>query len=231
MMTQISCEADSVLLCALFLMQPGADGDGTVGVDGTLVFDDMLNGPFLVDNEGGAIGELALLVQDPVILGDLAVHVAEQGEGDADLCREFTVGGGAVDADAENLRVIRIDLSGGDTILVRLELFRSTAGEGQNVKRQYDGFLSAIIAQLDGLPIRTEQGEFRGFVAHFEIGVLNLRLLRRNRHGHSKDECCGTKACHSLHSCPPRNSVLREKYTLLARTRIRHQTMHSPGAL
>jgi hypothetical protein len=56
--------------------------------------------PFLVHGEGGARAVAALLVEDAVVAHGLALEVAQEREGRADVLLEATVGGEAVYADA-----------------------------------------------------------------------------------------------------------------------------------
>jgi hypothetical protein len=108
---KIRRERDSVRLGCLFFVQPGADGDGPVGIHGALAFLHVLDQAFLVDDKSGAVGELHLFVEDSVVLGDFAVHVAEKRIGETELLGEFAVRGRAVDADPENLRFVGVDFS------------------------------------------------------------------------------------------------------------------------
>ncbi len=55
------------------------------------------------------------------------------------------MGGRAVDADSEDLRVGVVEL--GDISLICLELSRSAWSVGQNKKRQDDIFLASIVAE------------------------------------------------------------------------------------
>jgi hypothetical protein len=111
-------------------MQVGANVDRIRGVDGAVAFLDVLNLALLIDDKCGAVGKLKLVVEDAVLLRDLACHVAEKREFDANFFGECGVGGRSVNADAQNSGVLRVDLAGVDTRLVCLQLFRSTTGEG-----------------------------------------------------------------------------------------------------
>jgi hypothetical protein len=53
-----------------------------------------------VHGEGGARAVAALLVEDAVVADGLALEVAQQREGRADVLLEAAVGGEAVNADA-----------------------------------------------------------------------------------------------------------------------------------
>src|SRR5919206_3948658 len=77
---------------------------GAGRVDGVLALLDVADDAFLVDGEGGARAVAALLVEDAVVAHRLALEVAQQREGRADVLLEAAVGGGAVYADAQDLR-------------------------------------------------------------------------------------------------------------------------------
>ena len=82
---------------------------------------------------------------------DFAIHVAEKRKGDADLLGKGGVGGGTVNADAEDYGVAGFEL--GHISLIGLQFFGSTTGEGENVEGQDDVFLAAKITELYGFPI------------------------------------------------------------------------------
>src|SRR2546426_240232 len=89
---------------SLLLLQPAAGLLGAGGVESGLTFLDVLDFPFLVDDERGAIGEPALGVVDAVVSRNLAHEVAQQREGDPEFLGPMLVRGPAIDADSENLR-------------------------------------------------------------------------------------------------------------------------------
>jgi len=94
-------------------VQGGAHGQGGVGVNGAVAFFDKLDDALLVDDDVGAESPLVAFVilrrivgfQDAVGLEHLAVHVAEEWEGDADLLGEGGVGSGTVYTDSEHFRI------------------------------------------------------------------------------------------------------------------------------
>jgi hypothetical protein len=53
----------------------GIDHGGRIDSDPSFV--DVLNDPFLIDHEGGAITEALLLVEDAVVLNDRAFEIAK----------------------------------------------------------------------------------------------------------------------------------------------------------
>jgi hypothetical protein len=120
-------------------VQGGAHGESRVGIDGAVAFFDKLDDALLVDNNVGAQSPLVGLVldvvtfQDSVGLEHLAIHVAEEREGKADLLGERSIGGGTIQTNSENFCIRSVNLTGGDSSLDRLKLLRSTAGEGQDV--------------------------------------------------------------------------------------------------
>jgi hypothetical protein len=123
-----------------------------VGVYGAVAFLDVLHDAILVDNNVRALRPLERFVlnvvafQNPVLFQHLFVHVAEQRELDIDLLCECSICGRTIHAYAEDFRVRGVDLSCAYSRLDRLELLGSPTGERQNVNRQQDIFLSAIIA-------------------------------------------------------------------------------------
>jgi len=143
-------------------MQVEAHRHGGVGIDGAIAAFDMANDAVLIDDNVRAESPLVALalhivgLQDSVAREHLAVHIAEEGEFDADLFRESRVRSGTIHAYAENFRVVRVQLAGVDSRLDRLELLRSTTGEGQDVDREENIFLSAEIAQLYRFPLVAE---------------------------------------------------------------------------
>ena len=108
------------LFVVFFLVQTGADGYRAIRIDCALALFHVLDDSVLIYYERGAISELLIFVQDAVILGDLAAHVAQERVAEPELLREFAVRGWTIDADAEYLGLFGIDLAAGDTILVRL---------------------------------------------------------------------------------------------------------------
>ena len=101
-------------------------------VNGGRILVDVPDDAFLVHHERSAIGESALFVEDPIFLGNCSLEIAEERVSDLKLLGILLVGKTAVDADAENLRVGLLEF--GDISLIRLELLRSPAREGQNIE-------------------------------------------------------------------------------------------------
>ncbi len=152
-------------------MQGGAHGEGGVGIDGAVALFDKLDDALLVDDDVGAQSPLIGLIlfvialEDAVGLEHLAVHVAEEREGDADLFGERGVGRGTIHTNSENFGFRGVNLTGGDSSLDRLKLLRSTPGEGQDVDGEKDVLLAAIVAELDRFPLVAEQSELGSDVA------------------------------------------------------------------
>jgi hypothetical protein len=164
-------------------VQSSAHGQSGVGIDRAVAFVDQLDDALLVDDNVGAQGPLVRFVvfvvafEDAVGLEHLAVHVAEEREGDADLLGECGVGSGAIHTDTEDFRIRGVDFSGGDSSLDRLKLLRSTAGEGQDVNGEVDVLLAAVVAELHGFPPVTEKSEVWGGVADLEGHLGNWRFF------------------------------------------------------
>ena len=87
-------------------------------IDGHVSFVDMLDDPFFIDHEGGAITEALLFVKNAVVLDDGAFEIAEQGKRDSELLGKFAVGGNAVYAESKNLSIGGVEF--GDISLIRL---------------------------------------------------------------------------------------------------------------
>lgn len=144
----------------MLLVQAGADGQRVVGIHSAVVKFDVLDFSFFVYNDGGAprpfeIVTLHVIFFEDAIIGEgLAVHVAQERHGDADLLGECGVGGGTVYADSEDDGIAGFEL--GLISLIGLEFFRSTTGESQDVESENDVFLAAEIAQLDRFPLVAE---------------------------------------------------------------------------
>jgi hypothetical protein len=170
-------------------VQRGAHGEGGIGIDGAVAFVDQLDDSLLVDDDVGAqspfVGFVIFVVafEDAVGLEHLAVHVAEEREGNADLLGEGSIGRRAIHTDAEDFRIRGVNFSGGDSSLDRLKLLCSTAGEGQDVDGKEDILLAAVVAELHRFPAVAEKSEVRGGVTDFErhLGDLSLFGLGKNR--------------------------------------------------
>ena len=116
-------------------------------IDSDVAFVDVLNDSVFVDHESCAISEALIFIEDTVIFHHGAFEIAEQRKGNAVLGPEFFVGGHAVDAESENLRVGSFEF--GDISLIRLHFLRSTTGEGEHIKSQHHIFFAFEVAQLE----------------------------------------------------------------------------------
>jgi len=150
------------------VLKKAAGGVGPARVNCRVSYFDMLDGAVLVDDEGGAVRKALLFVQDPVFFGNRPLEVAQEREVELFLLRESGIRCRAVNADAQDLRVGLLEF--GDISLIRLQLLRSTPGEGQNVKCQHHILLPQKIAQLHILPVGVLEREVRRLVTHFERG-------------------------------------------------------------
>ena len=161
-------------------MQGGAHSQSRVGINSTIALFDKLDDALLVDNDVGTQSPLIGFVldvvafQDAVGLEHLAIHVAEEREGKADLFGESGVGSGTIQTNSENFRIRGVNFTGGDSSLDRLKLLRSTAGEGQDVDGEKDVFLPAVVAELNSFPLVAEKSEVRGRVADLEGHLSDL---------------------------------------------------------
>jgi hypothetical protein len=136
-------------------------------IDGGVSFVNVPDDAFFIDQEGGAIAEALLLVEDAVVFDDGAFEIAEDRESYSKLLCEFTVGRNTVNTHSENLCLVAFKF--GDISLIRLQLLRSTTGERQNVNSKYDVLLAFEIAQLVGLSVGGSELEVRGFVADLQV--------------------------------------------------------------
>jgi hypothetical protein len=177
-------------------VQGGAHGQGSVGIDGAIAFFDKLDDALLINDDVGAQSPLVAIVifrrivsfEDAVGLEHLAVHVAEEREGDTDLLGERGVSSGAIHADAENFRIRSVNFTGGDSSLDRLKLLRSTTSEGQDVDGQEDVLLAAEVAELHAFPAVAQKREIRRGITDLECHLRDLGLFalggsRNNRKG------------------------------------------------
>ena len=80
--------------------------DSGARVDRDVSFVDVSNDSFFVNYKGGAISEALLLIKNAVSFDDGSFEIAEDGECDFDLLCKLAVGGNAVYAHAEHLRVV-----------------------------------------------------------------------------------------------------------------------------
>src|SRR5438309_5729555 len=147
---------EHVLLRRLLVRQDVACILGACRIDSFAAFFDMLDDSVLVDHEGCPIAVAALFIEDAVVSYHRAFEITQQRKGQAILFGKFAIGGHAVNANAENLGVGRVEF--GDISLIRLHFFRSTTGEGQDIKGQYDTLLTFEVAELICLAVRSPQG-------------------------------------------------------------------------
>jgi len=147
----VAKRAESLRCGGLFVLQDVTCFNDRRWIDRDVSFVDVLNDSFFIDHEGRAVSETLLFVEDAIVFDDSAFEITEYRERDSNLFGEFAVGGNAVYAHAENLRVGGVEF--GDISLIRLQLLRSTTGERQYINRQYDVLLSFKIAELVNLSI------------------------------------------------------------------------------
>ena len=126
-------------------------------IDRDVSFINVLDYAFFIDQEGGAIAETLLLIENAVVFDDRAFEVAEQRKRNLELFGEFSVGGNTVYTQSENLSFGGFEL--GDISLICLQFFRSTAGEREYIYCEYDVFLAFEIAELVGLAVGSAKGK------------------------------------------------------------------------
>jgi len=78
----------------------------------------------------------------------------------------------------ENRRIICIDLTGSESSLDRLKLFRSTAGKSEDIDGQKNVFLAAKVREFNGLPLVAEKSKVWSVITNFQSGLGDLfRIL------------------------------------------------------
>src|SRR5579885_2252285 len=163
-------------------MQAAARGLRAGGIDRRFTLLDVLDFPFLVHYEGGAVGDAYLGDEDPISLHHFArAEIAEQREGKLQLISKHFLGRGIVCTIAKNLGFGSLKFA--NTSLVRQHLLRSTTGEGSREEGQDDVRLAAKIRQPDLGAARGGQSEVRSHVPDLEAGLGRGELLRAEHGG------------------------------------------------
>jgi len=121
-----------------------AGGAGAARVNRFLALLDVLNHSVLVHDERRPIRKTLIGVEDPILLRDLALKIAEEWKLDSVLLGKNFIGGRAVYADSEDRHVFLLEV--GDISLIRLQFRRSTSRECQDVKRQDHVLFAEIVA-------------------------------------------------------------------------------------
>jgi len=154
----------------------GAGFVGSGGVEGRLVLVDVNDLAFLVDDEGGAVGDAGVLVQNSVGRGNLSFgKITQEGDGYSVELGKLLLGGGIVGADSKNLGSGLVKLC--DTRLVRFEFGRSATGKRGGIERQDDGVLAAEVGELHRFAVGGAESEIGRHVADLERGVRRLDWL------------------------------------------------------
>ena len=136
----VAKRAESLRCCGFLVLENVTCVYHRRWIDRDVSFVDVLNDSFFIDHESSAVSETLLFVEDAIVFDDSAFEITEYRESNSNLFCEFAVGGNAVDAHAENLRVGGFEF--GDISLIRLQLLRSTTSERQYIDRKYDVLLS-----------------------------------------------------------------------------------------
>src|ERR1041384_395034 len=156
------------------------------------VFDDAL----FVYDEGGARRVAALFVEQAVVFDGRAMPVAQKRKGYADVLSKPAVGGEAVHADAENLRVGGAEF--GDIRLIRLQFLRSTTREGEHVESEHHILLAAKVAELNGLAFRVVQREVGRNLPDLQLRLGSLLRKTRGARGDEQRTQAERLSDHSL---------------------------------
>ena len=134
-----------------------------------------------VDHEGGSIGDADGRIQYSVLLGELAVVVANHGEFRPEFLGPVSEGCYEVCADRQHLRVICVKFS--DTRLVCCEFFRSTTGKGGGEEGEDNVLFPTEVGQFDVLPAGIHAGRNSEVGGHFPFLQVRMRrrILRKGR--------------------------------------------------
>jgi hypothetical protein len=108
------------LLADFLRLQTRAHINRTVRTYRAAGFNDMLDLSITIHHKRRPVREKVLIVQDPVRLGHIALHVAQQWEANVYLFCESSVGRRCVDANSEYCGVVQIYFLVVDTSLVSL---------------------------------------------------------------------------------------------------------------
>jgi hypothetical protein len=151
-------------------------------IDGRFTLFYVLYDALFINRECSTRSVPALLVKDAVVFNDFTFEITEQRESHAYVFLEASVSRVAVDADAQNLRVALLEF--GNISLIRLKLFRSTAGESQNIEGQHNILLAAKVREFNGLAFRIVESKVRSLVANLQVRLRSggrLRICARLR--------------------------------------------------
>ena len=143
---------------------------------------DVPDDALFIDRKRSACAVTAFLVEDAVISNHLAFEIAQQRKRHLNVFGETFVGCVAVRTDSQNLRAALLKF--GNIRLIRLQFLRSAAGEGENVKGEYDVLFTSEITELDRLPGSIGQRKIGRFVSDLQMSLGRDGRLR-----------CGTVVC------------------------------------
>jgi hypothetical protein len=113
--------------------------------------------PVLIDAERGSCAISTLFIKDPIVFNHFPLEIAEQRECHSYVFLEAFVGRIAVNADPQDLRVCLLEF--GDIRLIRLQLLRSTAGEGEHVESEHHILLAAKVSEFHRLAVGVGERE------------------------------------------------------------------------
>ena len=169
----------------VFQLRTLASVDDLFGIDGIfvhLLFHDL---PIFSDQEVHAARGLVFVFVDAVFVSYLSSPIAEKRKRDSNLVGEGFVGEGTIHAHTQDLGVGCFQRF--QVLLEVFHLLRSTTGKSENIERQHDVLLAAVVAQLhifEVAAIEVFQGEVRRHIAHFgHARILLLGLCNRRRGG------------------------------------------------
>src|SRR5580700_11192837 len=145
------------------------------GIDGFFVhlfFHDL---SIFADQEVHAARGLIFVFVDAVFAGYFSAPIAEKWEGYSDLVGEGFVGEGTIHAHTQDLGVGRFQRF--QVLLEVFHLLRSTTGKSEDIERQDDVLLAAVVAQLhvfEIIPVKVLEREIRRYVTDFRHARILL---------------------------------------------------------
>src|SRR5687768_13396492 len=156
----------------------------------------MLDLSFFIHDKCRAGGVSGFFVVQSVVFRRLSLPIAQQWERHRELLGKRFVRGKAVHANAQYLSSGCVEF--GDISLIRLKLLRSAAGESENVESEYDRFLAAKVAKLDGLARGVRKAELRRHVPDLKMRGRSFRgrLSECGNSDHACDQECDGQMFH-----------------------------------
>src|SRR5919109_3126190 len=131
----------------LHLVEHGAGFECLGRVERFLCHEYLLHDPRTIDDERRSAGDEVLFVEDAVGSANVSRGIAQNAKIRTQLISERRVGPGAVHANAENHRVVGVELA--RCFLILRHFARAARRERRGKERQHDVFLAFEIAKFD----------------------------------------------------------------------------------